>query len=253
MRILLVNDDGIYGYGIRTLAKRLIEKHDVTVVAPSNECSGTSHAISFFKALNYKEVDFIEGIKAYSLDGTPVDCVKLGIDVICKGNEPDIIISGINNQLNLGTDVIYSGTVNAAFEGAIMGYKSVAVSAECDMECEFEYASEFVVRNLDKIISMIDNHNTIININIPHNDRKLIKGVAVTQLGIKRYNDRYELRKSTERSGYYLIGNPITVPENPIDCDVEMCNEGYITISPLTIQLTDYAILEKTKKAELII
>ena len=253
MKILLVNDDGINGYGIRSLARVLSRSHSVTVVAPMRECSGTSHAITFFKALNYIPDYTIEGVKAaYSLDGTPVDCVKFGIDVICKGNEPDLIISGINNQLNLGTDVIYSGTVNAAFEGAIMDYKSIAVSTECDCD-DFEFPSEFISNNLDRIIALIDKANTIININIPCNDRTKIKGVIVTELGIKRYNDRYELRKSTNHSGYYLIGNPVTVPENPIDCDVEMCNEGYITISPLTIQLTNFDTLTKTKKADFII
>jgi len=252
MKILLVNDDGISGFGILSLAKKLAVNNDVIVIAPSRECSGTSHAITFFKALTYKEEFSMFGVPAYSLDGTPVDCVKFGIDVLCK-QSPDLIISGINNQLNLGTDVIYSGTVNAAFEGAIMGFKSIAVSAECETLDDFDFASDFIVNNLHTIIGMIDNPSTIININIPYNDRKLVKGVAVTQLGIKRYNDRYELREKGKNCGYYLIGSPITVPENPIDCDVEMCNEGYISISPLTIQLTDYKTLENKKKADFVL
>jgi 5'-nucleotidase len=252
MKILLVNDDGIGGFGLLSLAKKLSASNDVVIVAPQRECSGTSHAITFFKALNYKEEFTMFGFPAYSLDGTPVDCVKFGIDVLCK-TPPDLIISGINNQLNIGTDVIYSGTVNAAFEGAIMGFKSIAVSAECETLNEFDFASDFVVNNLDTMINMIDAPSTILNINIPFNDRKLIKGVAITQLGIKRYNDRYELRELPDHSGYYLIGNPITVPENPVDCDVEMCNEGYITISPLTIQLTDYDNLNKFKTADFLV
>ena len=245
MRILLVNDDGIQGKGIIVLAGILSRSHDVTVVAPCRECSGTSHAISFFKALNYEKLETYGDVEAYSLDGTPVDCVKLGIDIICRGNEPDVIISGINNQLNVGTDVIYSGTVNAAFEGAIMGYKSIAVSTES--EADFDFPAKFIAENLEIIISMIDNPSTIININIPYPEKERIKGVKVTPLGIKRYNDRYELLKDTGVSGYYLIGNPITVPENPSDCDVELTNEGFISISPLTIQLTDFARLNSLK------
>ena len=252
MKILLVNDDGINGQGLITLAEKLSESHNVIVVAPCRECSGTSHAITFFKALTYKEVNTIKGVEAYSLDGTPVDCVKLGLDVICKDNEPDIIISGINNQLNLGTDVIYSGTVNAAFEGAIMNYKSIAVSADSSNN-DFEFAADFVCNNLDRLVSMIDNSDTIINVNIPYDNRKLTKGVAVTQLGIKKYNDRYELRETSEHSGYYLIGHPISVPENPLDCDVEMCNEGYITITPLTIQLTNYTNLNNNNKMDFVL
>jgi 5'-nucleotidase len=199
--------------------------------------------------LTYKEEFEIFGFPAYSLDGTPSDCVKFGIDVLCK-QPPDLIISGINNQLNLGTDVIYSGTVNEALEGAIMGFKSIAVSAVCDTLDEFDFASDFVIDNLQTFIEMIDKPSTIININIPYNDPDKIKGVAVTQLGIKRYNDRYELREKEADSGYYLIGNPVSVPENPTDCDVEKCNEGYISVSPLTIQLTDYTTLRKFKKAD---
>lgn len=252
MKILLVNDDGIYANGIISLAKRLIKEHEVIVVAPCKECSGTSHAITFFKALNYRQVNHIEDVESYSLDGTPVDCVKLGIDVICKDREPDVIISGINNQLNIGTDVIYSGTVNAAFEGAIMNFKSIAISTECEGD-GFDFAADFMTNNLNTILSMITNKSTIININIPHTDKTKIKGVAVTQLGIKKYNDRYVLREKTDHSGYYLIGEPITVPENPHDCDVELCNKGYITISPLSIQLTDYNNLKSKKNLDFVL
>jgi 5'-nucleotidase len=126
-----------------------------------------------------------------------------------------------------------------------MGYKSIAVSTESDSD--FEFPARFIADNLDTIVSMIDNPSTIININIPFPEKARIKGAKVTPLGIKRYNDRYELLKDTGESGYYLIGNPITVPENPTDCDVELTNEGYISISPLTIQLTDYTRLNTVK------
>lgn len=246
MKILLVNDDGIKGKGLIELAKKLNKSHDIVVIAPTAECSGKSHSITFNGALNYNHiVDFGDNILAYSVDGTPVDCVKFGLDVICQDNMPDLILSGINNELNIGTDVLYSGTVNAAIEGAIMEIPSIAISLAS--KDDFEYACEFIDKNLKSLAEMIESYETILNINIPSPKVEDIKGIKTTKVGVMRYSDRYELRNNDKESGYYLMGEPIAVPENPENCDVEWSKKGYITITPLKILYTGN-IIEKDLK-----
>ncbi|NCA67207.1 MAG: 5'/3'-nucleotidase SurE [Clostridia bacterium] len=238
MNILLVNDDGIDAPGIITLAKALSPFHNIIVVAPDKQQSGASHAISFHKPLTYKKQEFCCAITAYSLTGTPADCVKFGLDVICKDIKIDAVISGINDTLNVGTDICYSGTVNAALEGTVLGIKSIAVSQKCK-DGDYSFSSEFVRENLEKFLSMITNPNTIISINIPFTQKSDIVGIKVAPVGVNRYLDKYIVKDN----GYYLIGDPITV-NNPVHCDVEYVKEGYIVITPLSLQFTDFSALK---------
>lgn len=245
MNILITNDDGIFADGIGILAKVLSEKHKVIVVAPDSECSGTSHSLTIFKKLSYEVYDCFEGIEAYAVKGTPSDCVKFAVKVLLD-KEPDLVISGINNFPNLGTDVIYSGTVNAALEGAICGIRSIAVSAMFEDDGDYEYVSHFLSENIEKIHSILPK-DTIFNINFPSCKAERLKGVRFTRLGVQLYSDAYVPHEGTERQ-YYLTGDIIKAECNDADCDVELHDAMYITFVPMHIQMTDFSALARLKK-----
>lgn len=239
MNILLVNDDGITAPGIIELASALSKEHRVIVVAPQQQMSGASHAISFHKPITFVKESFCNNIEAYSLNGTPSDCVKFGLDVLCCAIKIDAVISGINDTLNIGTDICYSGTVNAALEGAILDVKSIAVSMK-NKDNDYSLASEFIRANLIELLSMIEEPTTILSINIPSGKKQEIAGIVTAPVGINRYLDKYVVKED----GYYLIGDPIPVL-NPRHCDVEYIKEGYIVITPLSLQFTDFSAIER--------
>lgn len=246
MKILIVNDDGIRAKGLGQLALSLSKNHDVTVVAPSKEQSGTSHSLTFHSYLNYKEYPLADSFKSFALEGTPADCVKFGIEIILKREMPDLVISGINNEMNLGTDCMYSGTVNAAIEGSMMGVKSIAVSLACKNN-DYDYACKFIEKNLAKFMAVLPDANTILNINIPNTEEKKISGVCFTTTGTRVYRDEYQFIKD---KGYLITGHPIEVPNFEFS-DIIRTEGGYITISPIKVDFTDYKLFNKLKDYKL--
>lgn len=246
MKILLVNDDGINALGINTLAKVLATKHSVTVVAPHTQKSGYSHALSFHKAITYAPYTIQKDICAYSLTGTPCDCVKFAVDVLMCDNPPDIIVSGINDYYNLGSDVVYSATVNAALEGAILGFKSIAVSIGREFADDFSYPSQFVLNNLQQLADYANTSTTCISVNFPSNKKEDIKGIAFASLGFRKFDNRYEIVENADGSGYLLLGEPILLDNAP-DSDVELIKKGFITITPVIVQQTDDNVLLKIR------
>lgn len=246
MNILLTNDDGIMAQGLVQLATRLSKKHNVYVSAPDGECSGSGHSITFFNALTYTRVDYPVDIQAYSVNGTPVDCVKLGIDIIFPNIEFDIVISGINNVLNIGTDVFYSGTVNAAIEATICGKKAIAVSTMCGND-DYSFPAEFVADNLEKLAKYAS-HFVTVNLNIPSSKKEKNLGVAIAELGIRQYNDCYKLiSKDGDQVRYVLTGTPIVEVDSDKTHDVALSDKNYITVTPLTLFTTDFDMLKKMK------
>jgi len=240
MNILLTNDDGYFAPGLRTLAKVLSLKHSVVIIAPEEESSGAGHSINFFRALKYRCVDMDDGIETYAVNGTPTDCVKFGLDVILKGRDIDLVISGINNILNLGTDLFYSGTVNAAIEATILYKKAIAVSSHVRKgEC-YDYPALFILNNLEKLASYASDSVTI-SVNIPYNEPDKIKGVVAAPIGLRRYADRYELIGD---GNYILTGTPVCYESTDEKTDVAYADCGYITITPLTLYPTDMKTLK---------
>lgn len=237
MKILLVNDDGIYSNGIIDLAKKLSSQHDIVIIAPEIQSSNSSHTMSFKNPINFKEIFLSENFNSYSLKGTPVDCVKFGLEVILD-YKPDLIISGINDSPNVGTDVLYSGTVNAAIEGAMHGIKSIAISQEGDM---FQNSIDFIYENLEKIVEAIPSEDIMLNINIPPDFKKEIK---VAETGHRQYKDWYEF---VENEGYYLKGYTLKSEKNFYKTDSEYYDEGYITISPIKINFNDKKAIKYLK------
>lgn len=247
MHILLVNDDGIYAQGIRTLASVLARKHRVTVVAPHAEMSGTGHAVTFNRHIQCTKLQIVQGADCYAITGTPADCAKFGYEYILQGQQVDCLISGINNGYNLGTDVVYSGTVNAALEGAELRLPSIAISQNYGLP-HYIYAAQFLDRNLEQLLQRIPQDNaTILSINVPHCDADLIRGVRFCRTGVRRYDDCYH---ADGARGYYITGKPLYDATNAEDSDVICAEQGYVTISPIRSDINDYTVLERLQNGE---
>ncbi|MDR2046484.1 MAG: 5'/3'-nucleotidase SurE [Clostridiales bacterium] len=247
MKILLTNDDGIFADGIKILAETLAQKHEIAVVAPACDCSCSGHSLTVFRKLTYEKYDHIKGAKGFAVRGTPADCVKFATKVLL-GGLPDLIISGINNMPNLGTDVVYSGTVSAALEGAICGVRAVSLSVLYEDDGDYEYISKFMLKNLEKFYSLL-NVGTVFNINFPSGKPSLLKGVRFARLGVQSYSDEYiEHVTGADEKHYTLVGDAVKTPDNGDDCDVELHDGMFVTVTPMHIQMTDFDALKKLTK-----
>lgn len=246
MRILVTNDDGIDAKGINLLANSLQENHEVIMVAPDRQRSASSHSITLTTPLIIKEVKVKNlGCKCYSVSGTPADCTKIGIEKLVNG-DIDLVISGINDGFNLGTDVLYSGTVSAAIEASIMKIPSIAVS--CDGSDEsFQIGIEYVNKLIESISLDQFNEDVVLNVNIPPVDKEKIKGIKVCKIGERKYKNVFiEIESSSEHTSFSVKGTPEDSEE--IDTDVACIKEGYITLTPLHYDLTNFKILDKVSK-----
>jgi 5'-nucleotidase len=248
MRLLLTNDDGINAKGIYALAKQLQKDHEVIIVAPDNERSACGHSITLARPLIVREI-IIEGLtsKAFSVDGTPADCVKIAINKLICG-EIDMVVSGINKGVNLGTDVLYSGTVSAAIEACIYKIPSMAISMDVknsieDYEMAAQYARE-ILRTAEKNnINNIKN-DIVLNVNIPLLKKNEIKGIKVCKIGSRLYNNCY-IKTITEdnETQYEIKGEVKDIHEE--DSDTIYFKEGYVTVTPLHYDLTNFKILDE--------
>lgn len=251
MKILVCNDDGIYANGLRSLCKVLTRDHEVYVVAPDQERSASGHALTLHKPLRVEimERDFLPGVKAaYAIDGTPADCVKIAINKVL-GLTPDWVISGINHGPNMGSDVLYSGTVSAAMEGAIYGIKSIALSVSEYKAHGFDEQAAFVPKVFEKLSELSSDWpaKTVFNVNLPVVPTEEVKGMALTKLGLRMYKDTYEERLDPRRRFYYwLSGDLLTTDPDP-ESDVTMVAEGYISITPITFEMTNFELISKLK------
>ncbi|MDR0851391.1 MAG: 5'/3'-nucleotidase SurE [Clostridiales Family XIII bacterium] len=250
MNILVVNDDGIYAEGIERLAAALSETFDVYVCAPHEQRSASGHGITIASPVEYEFAEFPKVRQAISLKGTPADCVKIGLEIYKGlGVTIDKVFSGINHGANLGTDTLYSGTVSAALEGAMCGLPSAAFSINARKPKQFDTALELAHRIAGLDYSRIDPRMTL-NVNIPDLEKENIKGVKVTRLGIREYNEWYEkVSLESGNVGYRYSGYPVfyeglTCDENDIGAD----QEGYVSVTPLHFDLTGYDLMGKLKE-----
>jgi 5'-nucleotidase len=248
MRILITNDDGINSTGLHILVKEMEKDNEVMVVAPNSQRSACGHSITINDSLFVKEVK-IEDIKskAFSVSGTPADCVKIALEKLINGSI-DMIISGINYGLNIGTDVIYSGTVSAAIEGVIYKIPSMAVSMDINNDDDALAQAASYARSILKTANenYIKN-DMVINVNIPERIDKGISGVKVCQLGNKIYSDCYiETISDNDEVGFKLQGEACDDSEE--DTDVYYIKNRYITITPLHYDLTNFKVLKDVEK-----
>ncbi|MBE9128748.1 MULTISPECIES: 5'/3'-nucleotidase SurE [unclassified Coleofasciculus] len=263
MKLLISNDDGIFALGIRTLANTLAEAgHDVTVVCPDRERSATGHGLTLHDPIRAEKVDtiFHPTVKAWSCSGTPSDCIKLALGALID-SPPDFVLSGINHGSNLGTDILYSGTVSAAMEGVIEGIPSIAFSlANYNISQEFDVAAMFAKTLLERLSKQPLPEALLLNINVPPVKGSEIAGVLITRQGIRRYFDTFEKRVDPRGKTYYwLAGEVLEDVEQPahlhlppdMPTDVQAIQNKYITITPLQYNLTDVAGVCSLQKLEL--
>ncbi|WP_406678542.1 5'/3'-nucleotidase SurE [Moorella sp. ACPs] len=247
MVILVTNDDGIHATGIKALSLALTAIGKVVVVAPEKERSAIGHGITMHKPLRVTEVPWEEPIgKGLAINGTPADCVKLALDALL--DEPAaMVVSGINRGENLGTDVLYSGTVSGAIEGCINGLPSLAVSLVGEEEFDFTFAASFTARLAREILNRGLPQGTLLNVNVPHLPEAEIKGIAITRLGRRRYINTVSGRKDPRgRAYYWLAGEKEDLDQGP-DTDIGALRCGFISLTPLQLDLTHYAFQEELR------
>lgn len=246
LNILISNDDGIYSKGIYELAKALKSLGKIFVVAPDKEQSATGHAITMHQPLRSKKINFFDtDIDAWWVSGTPADCIKLGIETLI-GVKPDLIVSGINNGENLGTDIIYSGTVSAALEGSIFNIPAFAVSYAKYGEADFSKAAEYALQIIKQSLNYKIPKGIILNINIPDlSSVKKVKGIKITEVGVKKYKNNFEERKDPRGNSYYWLAGELIDSEIGENTDINAVRNGYISITPIHIDLTEYSFIKE--------
>lgn len=257
MNILISNDDGIFALGMRTLASTLAAAgHRVTVVCPDRERSATGHGLTMHKPIRAEMIEsvFKDDIEAWSCSGTPADCVKLALGALMAA-PPDVVVSGINHGANLGTDVVYSGTVSAAMEGVMEGIPAIAVSLTSFTQGSFAPAADFICDLLGDRDRFPLESPMLLNVNVPAVAATEIKGAKITRQGIRRYFDQFEKRLDPRgRTYYWLAGEAVEDIEDPlpnqgwppdltqalaaIPTDVQAVRDRYISVTPLQYNLT---------------
>jgi 5'-nucleotidase len=251
VNILVVNDDGIFAEGILQLTAALSEAADIYVCAPHTQRSACGHGITIGHVVEYEFVDFPNAKRAISLEGTPADCVKIGLELykdlgICV----DRVFSGINHGANLGTDTLYSGTTNAAIEGAMCGLPSAAFSINAHEPVQYETAGELARMLADFDYGILGDGITL-NVNIPNLPKDGIKGVKVTSLGTREYHEWYEqVLTNKGNPGYRYSGSPVFFEGlEPGANDIGADQAGYVSITPLQYDLTAHNLLDSLRTA----
>ena len=245
MRVLISNDDGIYADGIAALRKAMeMVADEVYVVAPDRERSACGHGITVTRPIRAKVHRFKSGqAKGWVVDGTPADCVKLGLESLLEA-PPDLVVSGINLGPNLGTDVLYSGTVSAAFEGVINHVPAIAVSLAAWENLDYTVAAEFMKEFVPKVMANPLEPGILLNINVPLNYDG--KGIQVTRLARRRYINVFDKRVDPRGKIYFwMAGEPHNLDEDDLETDAAAVNHGYVSVTPLHLDLTDYSYRKK--------
>ena len=247
MNILCTNDDGYLATGIRVLAGAASTLGTVTTVAPDREQSATSHSLTLHHPLRARRA--VDG--TWIVDGTPTDCVLLALNELLPGGA-DICVSGINHGPNMGEDVLYSGTVAAAMEATVMGIPAIALSYSGTYHEELE-GWEGVVRGILQAILGRDPlpADTLFNVNLPATAPAEVRGIKVTSLGQRRYAESITRAKDPSGREYFWIGGGVASWRGPKDSDFQAVEEGYVSVTPLHLDLTNYGLLEEIRSWDL--
>ncbi|HSD62263.1 MAG TPA: 5'/3'-nucleotidase SurE, partial [Ignavibacteriaceae bacterium] len=245
-KILVTNDDGIEAPGIAALAKSLGEIGEVTIVAPLKEQSAVGHAITMQLPLRVTEYKKNGEFFGYAVSGTPADCVKIGIRNLI-GEPPDLVVSGINHGSNTAINIIYSGTVSAAREAAIMDIPAMAVSVTNHDASDFRFAAKLSRLLAEKLAGKDLPLGTLLNVNVPDIPEEEIAGIKLTRQGKSKWDDIYEQRIDPYgRNYYWLTGNLMEV-DTEIETDQVAIRKKYVSVSPIHFDLTDYETYERMK------
>ena len=236
MRILITNDDGLYAEGIALLVEWAKSKGDVTVVAPKVEQSGKSHAIDFTRPIEIKKVDLWDGVRSYYMDSTPADCIRFA--VLGMKERYDLILSGINRGFNLGKDIVYSGTAGAIFEGGRLGIPGIAFSTDPTTldgaKAHLERAYNFIMEN------RLLEESMLYNVNLPNSHGE----IRITKQGGVYFHDEFKYLGDDiwEQGGYIIEEN-----EGDDQLDTDSVRDGFVSITPLVSDRTNYPAFEKIK------
>lgn len=243
MRILCTNDDGYLARGLNLLTAAAGELGEVITVAPDREQSATSHSLTIHRPLRAREAR--EG--AHVVDGTPTDCVIVALRGVLE-DPPDLCLSGVNHGPNMGEDVLYSGTVAAAMEATVLGIPSIALSYAGEDYENLDAWSD-VVRGLLGRLARLDRFppETLLNVNLPAVAPGEVRGVRVTNLGQRRYSDSLTRARDPRGREYFWIGGTVSTWSGGSDSDFRAVEEGYISVTPLHLDLTNYRLIEEIR------
>jgi 5'-nucleotidase len=259
VRILITNDDGVHADGLIVLKRALDAIASVTVVAPDRPRSACGHSITLHKPLRLSEVRLADGSLGWAASGTPTDCVTLGLLDVMRDDPPDLLFSGINHGPNLGWDLTYSGTVSAAMEGSIGGVPSIALSlawrfrrvveeeeGDAAPPVDYTHAAAYAVELATYLAAHPLPDHTLLNVNVPPT---LPNGVRVTRQGVRRYPGKLEKRTDPMGRHYYWIGGDEPEDVREAGTDVEAIADGFISVTPVQLDLTDHALVQAYSSA----
>jgi 5'-nucleotidase len=242
--ILLTNDDGIHAEGLRKLKIAASKLGQVRIVAPQNEQSAVGHSITLYDPIKAQEVTKDGKFYGYGIGGTPADSVKLAVYSILR-RPPDLVISGINNGSNLGINVLYSGTVSAATEAAILGFPAMAVSLGQKKDPPFDWALPQIERLGGWVLKNGLPRGVALNVNIPALPPEQIRGFKLTRQGLSKFRESFEQREDPRGNLYYWLAGEATAAETDDGVDVTAVREGYVSVTPLFYDLTAHSYTEE--------
>lgn len=240
MKILVTNDDGVFSTGVQTLAQTMEALGDVYIVAPDRERSAAAHSLTLHRPLRVEEIS----PRVYAVDGTPVDCVNLAVYGILKGH-PDLVISGINNGPNLGEDLVYSGTVSAAFEATFLGIPAFAISLAARKDYRYQVAADFALKVATHIMRAGLPADTLLNINVPNVDEDEIHSYKITHQGKRVFADAVVEKVDPRGKKYYWIGGGDQGFQEIEGTDFHAIANQYISITPLCVDLTNGSAVQE--------
>jgi len=243
MEMLFTNDDGIHAEGLWALYHHFSQRHSVTVVAPDRERSGVGHGISLDTPLRASRVKVKGGCEGYAVNGTPADCIKLGVLEILR-RKPDLVISGINPGENVGVNLNYSGTVAGAKEAALYGIPAIAASIRRGESTNYADAVCLLQVMMGKASVAGMPFGTFLNINIPNIPMDSMRGIVISRQGIERHAETFDKRIDPRNRTYYWQGRDPEPALHMPDTDVTALREDYVSITPIRCDMTDYAMVE---------
>lgn len=247
MDILLTNDDGIYAGGLWALYESLEGRHSVSVVAPDRERSAVGHGITLHQPLRAEKIKTNNGYAGYAVNGTPADCVKIGLMEILD-KKPDMVISGINHGANVGININYSGTVAAAREAALYQIPAIAVSIRGYQTVSYGDAADFTAFLAENVLKKGLPFGTILNVNIPDTPISELNGIRISRQGTEFYEEYFDKRIDPRNHTYYWHGYDSPVSFNNPEIDGAALDENFISITPIKCDMTDYDMIEELKK-----
>lgn len=246
--IFVTNDDGIFSKGLRSLVEVVSTFGDIVIIAPDKPQSGMGHAITLHQPLRLNKVQVFNNQESYTCSGTPVDCVKLGIYEIMK-RKPDLLVSGINHGENVSTNVLYSGTMSAAVEGAMENIPSIGFSL-CDFKSDADFTGAKMI--VEKIIKLVLNNvfpqNICLNVNVPKIPQNEIKGIKIARQATAYWEDRFDKRYDQFNNPYYWLAGDFGNFDHGEDTDIYALSQGYASVVPTQFDMTSHSAIEIMKK-----